>query len=206
VIGAIVTNAVPLLPGVKPPAPPPILPPGASGGREKGIYADIISCDNLVKAGETIYIEGKVHNYGNSEITVELVPVMREEEEYYSESVIKPEWVSVNPSEMNLGAQESASFNISVSIPSDVNSGYYSGMIAIRTDKYPERIKHYSVRVYKPLKEPIVTEFSVAPNSSEMVVKVKWDRNEKNMLSAGGAVDVHLFDPYGNKVSQRTKN
>ena len=196
--GAMITNAIPV--------PEPVLirpPPG-----EKGIYAKIIPYDNLAKAGETISIEGKVHNDGNSEITVELVPVMREEEEYwykYSENVIKPGWVSVSPSEIDLGAQESTKFVISVSIPSDVKSGYYSGMIAIRTDKYPERIEHYSVQVYKPLEEPIVTEFSVAPNSSKMVVTVKWNNDEKNLISAEGTVDVHLFDPYGNGVSQHTK-
>ena len=37
------------------------------------------------------------------------------------------------------------------------------------------------------------------------MVTVKWNKDEKNMLSAGGMVDVHLFDPYGNEVSQRTK-
>ena len=37
------------------------------------------------------------------------------------------------------------------------------------------------------------------------MVTVKWNEDEKNMLSAGGTVDAHLFDPYGNEVSQRTK-
>ncbi|RJS72550.1 MAG: hypothetical protein CW694_02455 [Candidatus Syntrophoarchaeum sp. WYZ-LMO15] len=158
-VGAIATNAVPA-PVIEPipirPVPPP---PG-----EKGIYTTIIPYDNLAKAGETISIEGKVHNDGNSEITVELVPVMREEDEYmykYSENVINPEWVSVNPGEIDLGAQESVKFDISVSIPPDAKSGYYSGMIAIRTDKYPERIEHYSVQVYKPLEEPITNRISV---------------------------------------------
>lgn len=149
-----------------------------------------------------------MHNDGNSEITVELVPIMREEEEYwykYGGNVIKPEWVSVNPNEINLGAQESASFDISVSIPSDVESGYYSGMIAIRTDKYPERIEHYSVQVYKPLEEPIETAFCVAANSSKLVVTVKWNKDEKNLISTEGTVDVHLFDPDENEISQKTK-
>jgi hypothetical protein len=144
----MVTNAVPA-PMIEPIPIRPVPPPG-----EKGIYTKIIPYDNLAKAGETISIEGKVHNDGNSEITVELVPVMREEEEYwykYSENVIKPGWVSISPSEIDLGAQESTKFDTSVSIPSDVKSGYYSGMIAIRTDKYPERIEHYSIQVYKPL-------------------------------------------------------
>ncbi|HJH25800.1 MAG TPA: hypothetical protein C5S37_03285, partial [Methanophagales archaeon] len=147
-------------------------------------------------------------NDGNSEITVELVPVMREEDEYwykYGGNVIKPEWVSVSPSEIDLGAQESTNFDISVSIPSDIKSGYYSGMIAIRTDKYPERIEHYSVQVYKPLEEPVVTEFCVAPDSSKMVVTVKWNKDEKNLISTEGTVDVHLFDPDGSEVSQHTK-
>ena len=202
-VGAMVTNAVPA-PVIEPipirPVPPP---PG-----ERGIYTTIIPYDNLAKAGEIISIEGKVHNDGNSEITVELVPVMREEDEYmykYSENVINPEWVSVSPGEIDLGAQESAKFDISVSIPPDAKSGYYSGMIAIRTDKYPERIEHYSVQVYKPLEEPITKEFSVAPNSTKVIVTVKWNKDEKNKLSAGGTVDVHLFDPYGNEVSQHTK-
>ena len=77
-VGAMVTNAVPA-PMIEPVLiRPPLPPPG-----EKGIYAKIIPYDNLAKAGETISIEGKVHNDGNSEITVELVPVMREEEEYW---------------------------------------------------------------------------------------------------------------------------
>ena len=204
-VGAIATNAVPA--PVIEPIPIRLVPPPPPPG-EKGIYTTIIPYDNLAKAGETISIEGKVHNDGNSEITVELVPVMREEDEYmykYSENVINPEWVSVSPSEIDLGAQESAKFDISVSIPPDAKSGYYSGMIAIRTDKYPERIEHYSVQVYKPLEEPITKEFSVAPNSTKVIVTVKWNKDEKNMLSAGGTVDVHLFDPYGNEVSQRTK-
>ena len=201
-VGAIVTNAVPA-PMIEPIPIRPVPPPG-----EKGIYAKIIPYDNLAKAGETISIEGKVHNDGNSEITVELVPVMREEEAYwykYSENVIKPGWVSVSPSEIDLGAQESTKFDISVSIPSDVKGGYYSGMIAIRTDKYPERIEHYSVQVYKPLEEPITKEFSVAPNSTKVMVTVKWNMDEKNLISTEGTVDVHLFDPYGNEVSQHTK-
>ena len=202
-VGAMVTNAVPA--PVIEPVPIRLVPPPPG---EKGIYTTIIPYDNLAKAGEIISIEGKVHNDGNSEITVELVPVMREEDEYmykYSENVINPEWVSVSPGEIDLGAQESAKFNISVSIPPDAKSGYYSGMIAIRTDKYPERIEHYSVQVYKPLEEPITKEFSVAPNSTKVMVTVKWNKDEKNMLSAGGTVDVHLFDPYGNEVSQHTK-
>jgi len=199
-VGAMITNAIPV------PEPVVIRPPPPPG--EKGIYAKIIPYDNFAKSGETISIEGKVHNDGNSEITVELVPVMREEEEYwykYSENVIKPGWVSVSPSEIDLGAQESTKFVISVSIPSDVKSGYYSGMIAIRTDKYPERIEHYSVQVYKPLEEPIVTEFCVVANSSKLVVTVKWNKDEKNLISTEGTVDVHLFDPDENEISQKTK-
>lgn len=199
-VGAMITNAIPV------PEPVLIRPPPPPG--EKGIYAKISPYDNFAKAGETISIEGKVHNDGNSEITVALVPVMREKEEYwykYSENVINPEWVSVSPSEIDLGAQESAKFDISVSLPSGAKSGYYNGMIAIRTDKYPERIEHYSVQVYKPLEEPITKEFSVAPNSSKVVVTVKWNKDEKNLISDEGTVDVHLFDPYGNEVSQKTK-
>ena len=59
--------------------------------------------------------------------------------------------------------------------------------------------------MYKPREEPVVTEFSVAPDSSKMVVTVKWNKDEKNMLSAEGTVDVHLFDPDENEISQKTK-
>ncbi len=200
-VGAMVTNAIPT------PEPVVIRPPPSPPG-ERGIYAKIIPYDNFAKSGETITLEGKVHNDGNSEITVELVPIMREKEEYrykYGGNVIKPGWVSVSPSEIDLDAQESTKFDTSVSIPSDVESGYYSGMIAIRTDKYPEQIVHYSVQVYKPLEEPIVTEFSIPPNASKVVVTVKWNKDEKNLLSAEGTVDVHLFDSYGSEVSQKTK-
>ena len=211
-VGAAITNAIPVLEPVQVKVVRP--PPQVYSERiysemaEAGAYARIISYDNFAKSGETIVVKGSVQNYGDSEITVELVPIMREEEEYkyrYRGNVIKPEWVSVNPNEINLGAGKSANFDISVSIPSDVKSGYYSGMVAIRTDKYPERIEHYSVQVYKPLEEPIVTEFSVAPDSSKMVVTVKWNKDEKNLISTEGTVDVHLFDPYGNEVSQKTK-
>ena len=201
-VGAAITNAIPA-PMIEP-IPIRSVPPPA----ERGIYTNIIPYDNLAKAGETISIEGKVHNDGNSEITVELVPVMREEEEYwykYGGNVIKPGWVSVSPSEIDLGAQESTKFVISVSIPSDVKGGYYSGMIAIRADKYPEQIEHYSIQVYKPLEEPIVTAFGVVANSSKLVVTVKWNRDEKNLISTEGTVNVHLFDPYGNEVSRKTK-
>jgi len=78
-------------------------------------------------------------------------------------------------------------------------------MIAIRTDKYPERIEHYSVQVYKPLEEPITKEFTVSSNTTKVIVTVNWDRGEKYQISAEGTVDVHLFDPYGNEVSQKTK-
>ena len=68
-VGAMATNAVPA-PVIEPipirPVPPP--PPPLPG--EKGIYTTIIHYDDLAKAGETISIEGKVHNDGNSEITV----------------------------------------------------------------------------------------------------------------------------------------
>lgn len=77
-----------------------------------------------------------------------------------------------------------------------------SGMIAIRTDKYPEQIVYYSVQVYKPLEEPIVTN---PPNASKVVVTVKWNKDKKNLLSAEGTVDVHLFDSYGSEVSRKTK-
>ena len=202
-VGAAITNAIPA------PIPIKVVPPARYPEMaEAGAYAQIISYDNFARSGETIVVKGSVENYGDSEITVELVPIMREEEEYkyrYRGNVIKPEWVSVNPNEINLGAGASANFDISVSIPSDIKSGYYSGMIAIRTDKYPERIEHYSVQVYKPLEEPITKEFSVAPNSTKVMVTVKWNKDEKNMLSAEGTVDVHLFDPYGNETSQQTK-
>ena len=201
-VGAAITNAIPAPMPIKVVRPPQVYP------EEVGAYARIISYDNFAKSGETIVVKGSVENYGDSEITVELVPIMREEEEYkyrYRGNVIKPEWVSVNPNEINLGAGASANFDISVSIPSGTKSGYYSGMIAIRTDKYPERIEHYSVQVYKPLEEPITKEFRVAPNSTKAMVTVRWNKDEKNLISTEGTVDVHLFDPYGSEVSQHTK-
>jgi len=202
-VGAAITNAIPA------PMPIKVVPPPRYPEMEKaGAYGRIISYDNFAKSGETIVVKGEVQNYGGSEITVELVPIMREEEDYkygYRENVIEPGWVSVSPGEINLGASESANFDISVSIPSGAKSGYYSGMIAIRTDKYPERIEHYSVQVYKPLEEPITKEFSVAPNSTKVVVTVRWNKDEKNLISDEGTVDVHLFNPYGNEVSQKTK-
>jgi hypothetical protein len=133
----------------------------------------------VAKPGETIVVKGSVKNYGDSEITVELVPIVYEEhpKAYRYRNVIEPEWVSVEPKEINLDAGESASFNISVSIPADADTGYYEGMIAIRTDKYPEQVEHYNVQVYKPLEEPIIKEFSVPPNSTKVIVTVKWSKD-----------------------------
>ena len=171
---------------------------------EAGAYTRIISYDNFAKPGETIVVKGSVKNYGDSEITVELVPIVYEEypRAYKYRNVIEPEWVSVEPKEINLGAGESASFNISVSIPADADTGYYDGMIAIRTDKYPERVEHYSVQVYKPLEEPIIKEFSVPPNSTKVIVTVKWGEDR---ISTEGTVDVHLFDSNGSEVSQKAR-
>ena len=145
-----------------------------------------------------------MHNDGNSEITVELVPIVYEEysRAYKYRNVIEPEWVSVEPKEINLGAGESASFDISVSIPADADTGYYDGMIAIRTDKYPEQVEHYNVQVYKPLEEPIIKEFSVPPNSTKVIVTVKWGADR---ISTEGTVDVHLFDFNGSEVQQKAK-
>lgn len=169
-----------------------------------GVYIRRISYDNFAKPGETIVVKGSVKNYGDSEITVELVPIVYEEhtKAYKYRNVIEPEWVSVEPKEINLGAGESASFNISVSIPADADTGYYDGMIAIRTDKYPEQVEHYNVQVYKPLEEPIITEFSVPPNSTKVIVTVKWGEDR---ISTEGTVDVHLFDSNGSEVSQKAK-
>ena len=171
---------------------------------EAGAYIRTISCDNFAKPGETIVVKGSVKNSGDSEITVELVPIVYEEhpKAYKYRNVIEPEWVSVEPKEIKLGAGESASFNISVSIPADADTGYYDGMIAIRTDKYPEQVEHYNVQVYKPLEEPIITEFCVPPNSTKVIVTVKWSEDR---ISPEGTVDVHLFDFNGSEVSQKAK-
>ena len=172
---------------------------------EAGAYTRIISSyDNFAKPGETIVVKGSVKNYGDSEITVELVPIVYEgyPRAYKYRNVIEPEWVSVEPKEINLGAGESTSFNISVSIPADADTGYYDGMIAIRTNKYPERVEHYSVQVYKPLEEPIIKEFSVPPNSTKVIVTVKWGEDR---ISTKGTVDVHLFDSNGSEVSQKAR-
>ena len=171
---------------------------------EAGAYIRTISCDNFAKPGETIVVKGSVKNSGDSEITVELVPIVYGEhpKAYKYRNVIEPEWVSVEPKEIKLGAGESASFNISVSIPADADTGYYDGMIAIRTDKYPEQVEHYNVQVYKPLEEPIITEFSVPPNSTKVIVTVKWSEDR---ISIEGTVDVHLFDFNGSEVSQKAK-
>ena len=61
-VGAMVTNAVPA-PVIEPISIRPMSPSPPPG--EKGIYTTIIPYDNLAKAGETISIEGKVHNDGN---------------------------------------------------------------------------------------------------------------------------------------------
>ena len=202
-VGAAITNAIPT------PMPIKVLPDmddEIAYIKEAGAYARIISYDNFAKPGETIVVKGSVQNYGDSEITVKLVPIVHEEYPwgYKYRNVIEPEWVSMNPKGITLDAGKSASFDISVSIPADADTGYYDGMIAIRTDKYPERIEHYSVQVYKPLEEPIIKEFSVPQNSSKVIVTVTWSKGEKRFPTKG-EVDVHLFDSSGNEVSPKAK-
>jgi len=193
------------------PIPEPLIPepiePIIKPVERGGVHASLLKHHNFVEAGGTIVLKGVVRNLGDSEITVRIMPI---QEEIWDEDdrVIDPDWVSVSPSEIILSGGSEREFKISVSVPEGTKVGYYSGILAIRTERYPEDRLYYSIQVFKPLKEPVVREFSIPTNASKLLVKVQWGtgyadirmRDYADTMRSDTNVDVHLYNPQGVEV------
>ena len=161
----------------------------------------ISSSSSYAKPGQTILINGTLTNNGEEDITVELVPIS---ENGYIGRVIKPEWVSVKPAELTLAAGESEEFQISVTIPDDVDAGFYEGMLAFRPEDSVEQVEYYSIQVYRLLNEPVIEEFYVPQNSSRVVVTVTWSTGKYQFETGEGDLTVHLYRPSGQEIAPDT--
>jgi len=167
-------------------------------------YIDIriSSSSSYAKPGQTILFNGTLTNNGEEDITVELVPIS--ENGYMIGRVIKPEWVSVKPAELTLAAGESEEFQISVTIPDDVDAGFYEGMLAVRPENSVELVEYYSIHVYRLLNEPVTEEFYVPQNSSRVVVTVTWSTGKYQFETGEGDLTVHLYRPSGQEIAPDT--
>ena len=167
-------------------------------------YIDIriSSSSSYAKPGQTILFNGTLTNNGDEDITVELVPIS--ENGYMIGRVIKPEWVSVKPAELTLAAGESEEFQISVTIPDDVDAGFYKGMLAVRPENSVEQVEYYSIQVYRLLNEPVTEEFYVPQNSSRVVVTVTWSTGGYQFETGEGDLTVHLYRPSGQEIAPDT--
>jgi len=167
-------------------------------------YIDIriSSSSSYAKPGQTILFNGTLTNNGEEDITVELVPIS--ENGYMIGRVIKPEWVSVKPAELTLAAGESEEFQISVTIPDDVDAGFYEGMLAVRPKNSLELVEYYSIHVYRLLNEPVTEEFYVPQNSSRVVVTVRWSTDGYQFETGEGDLTVHLYRPSGQEIAPDT--
>ena len=161
----------------------------------------ISSSSLYAKPGQTILINGTLTNNGEEDITVELVPIS---ENGYIGRVIKPEWVSVKPAELTLAAGESEEFQISVTIPDDVDAGFYEGMLAFRPEDSVEQVEYYSIQVYRLLNEPVTEEFYVPQNSSRVVVTVTWSTGGYQFETGEEDLTVHLYRPSGQEIAPDT--
>ena len=162
----------------------------------------ISSSSSYAKPGQTILFNGTLTNNGEEDITVELVPIS--ENGYMIGRVIKPEWVSVKPAELTLAAGESEEFQISVTIPDDVDAGFYEGMLAVRPENSVELVEYYSIHVYRLLNEPVTEEFYVPQNSSRVVVTVTWSTGKYQFETGEGDLTVHLYRPSGQEIAPDT--
>ena len=167
-------------------------------------YIDIriSSSSSYAKPGQTILFNGILTNNGDEDITVELVPIS--ENGYMIGRVIKPEWVSVKPAELTLAAGESEEFQISVTIPDDVDAGFYEGMLAVRPENSFELVEYYSIQVYRLLNEPVTEEFYVPQNSSRVVVTVRWSTGGYQFETGEEDLTVHLYRPSGQEIAPDT--
>ncbi len=170
---------------------------------EPKTYIDIriSSSSSYAKPGQTILFNGTLTNNGKEDITVELVPIS---ENGYIGRVIKPEWVSVKPAELTLAAGESEEFQISVTIPDDVDAGFYEGMLAVRPKNSLELVEYYSIHVYRLLNEPVTEEFYVPQNSSRVVVTVRWSTGGYQFETGEEDLTVHLYRPSGQEIAPDT--
>ncbi|MCW3137881.1 MAG: hypothetical protein N2V76_05565 [Methanophagales archaeon] len=171
---------------------------------EPKTYIDIriSSSSSYAKPGQTILFNGTLTNNGDEDITVELVPIS--ENGYMIGRVIKPEWVSVKPAELTLADGESEEFQISVTIPDDVDAGFYKGMLAVRPENSLELVEYYSIHVYRLLNEPVTEEFYVPQNSSRVVVTVTWSTGGYQFETGEEDLTVHLYRPSGQEIAPDT--
>ena len=184
--------------GVSPTPTPTPIPPTPPPKPKLSIRMPFTS---YAKPGQTILINGTLTNNGEEDITVELVPIS---ENGYIGRVIKPEWVSVKPAELTLAAGESEEFQISVTIPDDVDAGFYEGMLAFRPEDSVEQVEYYSIQVYRLLNEPVTEEFYVPQNSSRVVVTVTWSTGKYQFETGEGDLTVHLYRPSGQEIAPDT--
>ncbi|MHC1597570.1 MAG: COG1470 family protein [Methermicoccaceae archaeon] len=150
---------------------------------------------HYVRAGGSNTFTVMVRNNAEQQRTLDVVPVMYEQGSY--ESSVDPDWVSVLPSRLTLAAGESAELSITVSPPNATSTGWYRGMLALRSTSFPEQLRYYSIYVYKPLSEPITKEFNVPSGTSGLLVVVSWQEHE-GVNAHIGAV---LISPNGTRVS-----
>ena len=102
--------------------------------------------------GETTTIKGVLWPLCNvGTVTADFVPILDAQSFDFSYNPIDPEWVSVSPSKtiLDTSGAETVEFAISVSIPEDINLGFYEGQIAVRTDNSSKTVFSYRVLVSK---------------------------------------------------------
>jgi len=146
---------------------------------------------HYVRSGGTGEFTMGVRNNAKQQRTIEFVPVMYEGGGY--QSSVEPAWVSVSPSRLTLNGGESAVLTITVSPPEGTPTGYYQGMLALRSSAFPEQLRYYSIYVYEPLTEPITKQFEVAEGTEAILAVVSWNEFE----GVNSKVEVRLLSPQG---------
>lgn len=173
--------------------------PGGSVVAREGVGAIIPYSENYARPGETIEIRGRAYNNADETDTLELVPVSYDQ---YGGQIIDTDWVEVTPSTLELEAGETAEFTIRISVPEDATTGWYNGMIAIRSQTRPEQTHHYNVYVYEPLEEPIEQNFTVPTNADTLRIGVSWhDRGNTET-----DVEITLLSPNEDEVTLDNKS
>lgn len=146
---------------------------------------------HYVRSGGSGVFTMSVRNTAKQQRTIEFVPVMYEQSGY--QSSVDPAWVSVSPSRLTLDAGQSAVLSITVSPPEGTPTGYYRGMLALRSSAFPEQLRYYSIYVYEPLTEPITKQFKVVEGTEAILAVVSWNEFE----GVNSNVTVRLVSPEG---------
>jgi len=166
---------------------------GMAEGRSGELAIWMPYSTHYVRSGGTGVFTMGVRNNAKQQRTIEFVPVMYEQGGY--QSSVEPAWVSVSPSKLTLDAGESAVLTITVSPPEGTPTGYYQGMLALRSSAFPEQLRYYSIYVYEPLTEPITKQFEVAEGTETeaILAVVSWNEFE----GVNSKVEVRLVSPEG---------